>query len=213
MVATVRRVRSIAEGGSHELEIQRSRFVCSLARVGTVDEATAFIADIRKRNWAATHNCTAFRVGPGGAEQRSNDDGEPAGTAGIPMLEVLIRRDLTDTAAVVTRYYGGVKLGAGGLIRAYGRSVAETVDRVGTVQLVPHVSVAVTAGHADAGRLENELRAAGRRMGEIEYGADVRMTVHVPENQVVAFVTWVADHTGGRATAVRGRVQLVDIPD
>ncbi|MGS0683985.1 YigZ family protein [Nakamurella sp. GG22] len=206
-------MRSIAGSGSHELEIQRSRFVCSLARVRTVNEAAAFIADIRRQNWAATHNCTAFRVGPGGAEQRSNDDGEPAGTAGVPMLEVLTRRELTDTAAVVTRYYGGVKLGAGGLIRAYGRSVAETVDAVGTVRLVPHVTVTVTAAHADAGKLENELRSAGRRMVDIEYGADVRLTVHVPEQQVPAFVGWVADHTGGRASAVPGALELVDIPD
>ena len=206
-------MRSIAGNGSHELEIQRSRFVCSLARVRTADEASAFIADIRKQNWAATHNCTAFRVGPGGAEQRSNDDGEPAGTAGIPMLEVLIRRDLTDTAAVVTRHYGGVKLGAGGLIRAYGRSVADTVDLVGTVRLVPHVTLTIMAAHADAGRLENELRTAGRRMGVIEYGADVRLTVHVPEQQVTSFVTWLADHTGGRADAVPGGVEMIDIPD
>lgn len=206
-------MRSIARSGSHELEIQRSRFVCSLARVGTVDEAAAFIAGVRKQNWAATHNCTAFRVGPGAAEQRSSDDGEPAGTAGVPMLDVLIRRDLTDTAAVVTRYYGGVKLGAGGLIRAYGRSVADTVDRVGTVRLVPYVAVTITAGHSDAGRLENDLRTAGRRMGAIEYGSDVRLTVHVPEERVAAFVSWVADHTGGRAGAVPGEVELVDIPD
>ncbi len=206
-------MRSIAGSGSHELQIQRSRFVCSLARVRTVDEAAAFIADIRKQNWDATHNCTAFRVGPGGAEQRSNDDGEPAGTAGVPMLEVLMRRELTDTAAVVTRYYGGVRLGAGGLIRAYGRSVAETVDQVGMVRLVPHVAMTVTTSHADAGRLENELRAAGRRMGGIEYGMDVRLTVQVPEREVESFVSWVADHTGGRAGAVPGRAEMVDIPD
>ena len=205
-------MRSIAGSGSHELEIQRSRFVCTLARVGTADQAAAFIADIRKLNWAATHNCTAFRIGPGGAEQRSNDDGEPAGTAGVPMLEVLVRRELTDTAAVVTRHFGGVKLGAGGLIRAYGRSVAETVDRVGTVRLVPHVIVTVTADHADAGRLENELRTAGRRIIGISFGERVQLTVQVPERELAAFLRWLADRTGGRAIAVTGATELVDIP-
>jgi putative IMPACT (imprinted ancient) family translation regulator len=101
-------MRSIAVHGVHEMEIQRSRFICSLARVAAPDDAAAFIASIKKQHWSASHNCSAFRVGPNADEQRSSDDGEPAGTAGVPMLEVLTRRDITDTVAVVTRYYGGI---------------------------------------------------------------------------------------------------------
>ncbi len=143
-------MRSIARNGSHEIEIERSRFVCSLARVRSAQEAGAVIAAVRRDSWSATHHCSAFRIGPNGAEQRSSDDGEPAGSAGVPMLEVLARRGVTDTVAVVTRYYGGIKLGMGGLIRAYGRSVAEAIEAVGTVLRVGHTLMTVTTTHAVA---------------------------------------------------------------
>ncbi len=206
-------MRSIARNGSHGIEIQRSRFVCSLARVGTAAEATAVIASIRRDSWDATHHCTAFRIGPNAQEQRSNDDGEPAGTAGVPMLEVLTRRDLTDTVAVVTRYYGGIKLGAGGLIRAYGRSVAEAIDAIGTVQRVAHTRVVVTAGHGDAGRLHHELLAAGRLVQGIRYSTVVELTVLIPSVELEGFSAWLADRSGGRADASTGDVVLVDVPD
>ncbi len=199
--------------GSHEIEVQRSRFVCSLARVGTAAQATDVIASIRKDSWDATHHCTAFRVGPSAQEQRSNDDGEPAGTAGVPMLEVLTRRELTDTVAVVTRYYGGVKLGAGGLIRAYGRSVAEAIDAVGTVQRVSHTTVVVRAGHGDAGRLHHEMLASGHRLEAVRYAADVELTVLIPAADLADFAVWLADRSGGRAAASIGDVVLVDVPD
>jgi uncharacterized YigZ family protein len=206
-------MRSIARNGEHELEIQRSRFICSLARVADADQAAAFIAAVRKQHWSANHNCSAFRVGPNAEEQRSSDDGEPAGTAGVPMLEVLIRRELTDTVAVVTRYFGGVKLGSGGLIRAYGRSVAEALDAVGTVRRVPHTSVDVTIDHAEAGRLENELRAAGYRIAAVEYAGEVRITIHVPSDDGVRFDRFIAEHTGGRAAARFGAELFIDMPD
>src|SRR3954453_14347581 len=122
--------RTIAASDANEIVIKKSRFICTLARVSTEDEARAAIEDVRKRYWDANHNCSAYRVGPGGQLQRTSDDGEPAGTAGAPMLAVLTRRDLTDTVAVVTRYFGGVLLGTGGLIRAYGQAVSAAVDAV-----------------------------------------------------------------------------------
>ncbi len=206
-------MRSIARNGSHEIEIQRSRFVCNLARVRTADEAAAAISEVRRTSWNATHHCTAFRIGTNGQEQRSSDDGEPAGTAGVPMLEVLTRRAVTDTVAVVTRYYGGVKLGAGGLIRAYGRSVAEALDAVGTVRRVRHIRVVVTAGHADAGRLDNDLRAAGHRLDGVRYAGEVQFVVLLPAPGVAAFLSWLADRSSGRATAVAGDEELIDVPD
>ena len=108
--------RLIATSGSHEIVIKKSRFICTLVRTTTEDEARAVIDDCKKRFWDANHNCSAYRVGENGRFQRSNDDGEPAGTAGSPTLAVLNRRDLTDVVAVVTRYFGGTLLGAGGLI-------------------------------------------------------------------------------------------------
>ena len=138
-------MRTIRQGGSAELEVRRSRFVCTLARVADEAEATAFIAGHRRAHRDATHNCTAYVVGERGEVTKSGDDGEPAGTAGIPMLEVLVRRGLTGTAAVVTRHFGGVKLGAGGLARAYGQAVAGALDAVGVVELRPVVTVTVPA--------------------------------------------------------------------
>ena len=210
---TVTPMRSIARGGAHELEIQRSRFLCSVARVETPEQATDFIAAIRKQHWDATHNCAAFRVGPDAEQQRSNDDGEPAGTAGVPMLEVLARREITDTVAVVTRYFGGTKLGAGGLVRAYGRAVAETLDHVGTVLRVPHTTVEVTVDHPTAGRLDNELRTSGHKITDIEYGSMVQLTVLVPTLDTQAFARWLAEHTAGRAAIEFGDVILLDVPD
>ena len=192
----------IARDGTHEIEIQRSRFLCHLARVQNVDAATAFIATIRREHWAATHNCSAFRLGPEGGVQRSSDDGEPAGTAGVPMLEVLIRRELTDTVAVVTRWFGGTKLGAGGLVRAYGRAVSEAVDAVGTLRRVRHATFTVATPHADAGRLQNALHTAGHAIADIAYGRGAVFTVHVADGE--GFLRWLAGQTGGAVEAVAG---------
>ena len=145
--------RLIARHGTHEIVVKKSRFICTLSRATTEDEARAAIEAVRKRHWDATHNCSAYRVGPGGAFQRTSDDGEPAGTAGAQMLAVLTKRDLTDTVAVVTRYFGGVLLGAGALIRAYGQAVSEAIDTVGIVERRPLALVTFEAGYAEAGRL------------------------------------------------------------
>ncbi|WP_158883187.1 YigZ family protein [Amycolatopsis anabasis] len=202
----------IARDGVHEIEIQRSRFRCALGRVTTDAEATEFIARVRREHWSATHNCSAFRIGPGGDSQRSSDDGEPAGTAGVPMLEVLVRRGLTDVVAVVTRYFGGTKLGAGGLVRAYGRAVSEAIDAVGVLHRARFATFGIDAGHAEAGRLENALRAAGHRIADVGYGSRVRFTVQVPESGAEAFEHWLAEQTGGAVTATRGAPIELDVP-
>lgn len=117
-----------------EIVIEKSRFICSLKKVHSEAEAQEFIKAVKKEFWDATHNCSAYIVDD--LAQRSNDDGEPSGTAGIPMLEVLRKNGLTETAAVVTRYFGGIKLGAGGLVRAYSGSVAGAVKEAGLAQKI-----------------------------------------------------------------------------
>ncbi|WP_214367111.1 YigZ family protein [Pseudonocardia sp. H11422] len=206
-------MRVIARDGVHEFEIQRSRFLCSLARVTDDEEAAAFIAAVRKEHWSATHNCSAFRVGPDGGSQRSSDDGEPAGTAGVPMLEVLVRRELTDTVAVVTRYFGGIKLGAGGLVRAYGRAVSEALDAVGTLRRARFATLEIAAEHAEAGRLDNALRAAGHRIADVGYGRQATFTVQVPVGETESFRAWLAEQTGGTVTATDGQLVDLDVPD
>ncbi|MGI8483765.1 MAG: YigZ family protein, partial [Thermomicrobiales bacterium] len=125
--------RTVAGSGSHELEIKKSRFICTIARVATDEDARAFINGLKKQYWDANHNCSAYVIGDRGQAQQSSDDGEPTGTAGVPMLSVLQKQGLTDTVAVVTRYFGGTLLGAGGLIRAYGQSVSLALAEIGIV--------------------------------------------------------------------------------
>jgi uncharacterized YigZ family protein len=206
-------IRVPASDGEHEFEIQRSRFRCSVARVADERSATAFIAAVRREHWSATHNCTAFRLGPTGAVARSSDDGEPAGTAGVPMLEVLVQRDVTDVAVVVTRWFGGTKLGAGGLVRAYGRAVGEALDALGTLRREPFAELRIIAAHAEAGRLDNALRAAGHRVAGIEYGAAAELTVHVADTATAEFGAWLAALTGGAATAEPVGTVYLDVPD
>jgi uncharacterized YigZ family protein len=192
-------MRVIARDGEHEVEIQRSRFLCTVARVFDVDDAYAVISRVRKAGPNANHHCFAMRIGDpetGELTARSNDDGEPSGTAGVPMLEVLTRRELTDVVAIVSRWFGGIKLGAGGLVRAYSGVLAETLDIVGELRRVRHRELLLALPHDRAGRLEHQLRNSPYRLQEVEYGADVTFTVAVTEDAVADFKTWLAEHTG-----------------
>ena len=204
--------RTIAAGGAHEIAVKKSRFICTLTRVASENEARAAIDFARKTYWDAGHNCSAYRIGPGGQFQRTSDDGEPAGTAGAPMLAVLARRELTDVVAVVTRYFGGVLLGAGGLIRAYGRAVTETVDAVGIVERRPVALVSVEADHGEAGRLEHALRGAGYALGPAVHAARVAFEVHLGEAEIPTFEAWLAETTNGRSHAHVAGYTQIEIP-
>lgn len=192
-------MRTIRRGGEHETEIKKSRFICALARADSEDAARAFIADRRKEHWSANHNCTAYVLGEEGNVQRSSDDGEPGGTAGVPMLEVLRHRGITDTVAVVTRYFGGVKLGAGGLIRAYGNSVSAAVDEFGVLERRTLLLVDVLADYVLGGRLESELRASPYTVRDVSYEAQVHIEIALPEDELEGFGVWLAEITGGKA--------------
>ncbi|MFG2001475.1 YigZ family protein [Spirillospora sp. NPDC048911] len=205
-------MRMIRNAGSAELEIRKSRFVCTLARVRSEQAAVEFLAGHRRAHRDATHNCTAYVLGERGEITKSSDDGEPAGTAGVPMLEVLVRRGLTDTAAVVTRYFGGVKLGAGGLVRAYGQAVAAAVDAVGVVELRPVVTVTVRVDHALAGRFLGDLHGSGRQPGDVRYGDGVEADVAVPVEELAVFEAWAAEVTAGRARVTRGATGHIEVP-
>jgi uncharacterized YigZ family protein len=198
----VDRYLTVARPGVHESEIKRSRFLCALAPADSEEAAQEFVRGVRKQHPGATHNCFAYVIGPEGRLHRASDDGEPGGTAGTPMLQVLLGREVRDTAAVVTRYYGGIQLGAGGLARAYGGAVAAALDEIGTIERRKLALVTVTAGHQRAGRLENELRAAGHAVRQVSYGAEVAIALGIPESEVPAFRSWLADSTSGTASCV-----------
>lgn len=195
---------TISDVIEHETEVRRSRFICALAPVATEEAARSFVADRRRTYADATHNCSAYVIGT--RLQKADDDGEPGGTAGTPMLEMLTRRGFADVVAVVTRYFGGVLLGAGGLARAYGGAVGETLDHAKVVTMIPATVASVTIDHAHAGRLENDLRASPYALRSVDYGAHVGFEVTVPQDGISGFVDWLATITAGRATATLGAV-------
>jgi uncharacterized YigZ family protein len=197
------RYLSVPGPGLHEIEIRRSRFLCALVPVADEAAAREAIAARRKAEPAARHHCHAFVLGPDGRTQRSSDDGEPAGTAGIPMLEVLRRRAVTDTVAVVSRHFGGVLLGAGGLIRAYGQAVSEALDAVGVVEYRRLSLVDVEVDYTRAGRLENDLRSSSYTLNETRFDATAHFEVGLGADEEEPFAAWLADLTGGEAVLTR----------
>ncbi|MFI6644148.1 YigZ family protein [Streptomyces sp. NPDC050504] len=203
--------RTVARAGVHESEINRSRFLCALAPAATEEEAQEFVARVRKEHPTATHNCYAYVIGADASVQKASDDGEPGGTAGVPMLQMLLRREVRYAVAVVTRYYGGVKLGAGGLIRAYGGVVGEALDELGTITRQRFRLATVTVDHQRAGKLENDLRSTGRAVRHVSYGAAVTIEIGLPDADVDAFRGWLADATAGTAVLELGGEAYGDV--
>ena len=201
---------TVARAGDVEIEVKRSRFLCHVERVTSEDEARAVVERFRKQHWDARHHCSAFVLGPDGAVQRSNDDGEPSGTAGAPMLEVLRGREVSDVVAVVTRWFGGVLLGAGGLVRAYGDAVRVTLDEVGVRRRVLMQQYDVVAGHADAGRLESDLRARDVTVLGVDYAERATLHVAVPAEGAAGFAAVVAELTAGASVPEASGATWVD---
>lgn len=187
-----------------EIEVKRSRFLCRLVRTATEDAARAAIDDARKEHWNARHHCSAFVIGPTGAPdqvRRSSDDGEPSGTAGRPMLEALSGRDFVDCVAVVTRYFGGTLLGAGGLVRAYSEAVLTAIDQAQSLGLVVALErrelFTLALPHSDAGRIEAELRQRGVLILGTDYGQAA--VLHIADDDAARLATIVARVTAGSA--------------
>lgn len=202
--------RTIARDAEAEIEVKRSRFRCTLQRVGTEDDARAVVERLRKEHWDARHHCSAFVLGPDAAVQRSSDDGEPSGTAGAPMLEVLRGHELSDVVAVVTRWFGGVLLGTGGLVRAYGDAVRAGVESTGTLERSLLTEHELVVPHAEAGRVENELRSRGVRILDTGYATQVTLRLGVAAGEESALAAAVAELTGGAATPLEVGSRWVD---
>ena len=150
--------RTIKEDGQVQEEIKKSRFICHAKRVYSEEEARDFITAIKKEHYKATHNCSAFIIGERSEIKRTSDDGEPSGTAGVPMLGVLENHNLTNVCVVVTRYFGGIKLGAGGLIRAYAGSVALAVKEIGIVEIKEQAGIQIQMSYAQYQEYGNFLK-------------------------------------------------------
>ncbi|EWG11475.1 YigZ family protein [Cytobacillus firmus] len=198
------RYLTVKSTGEHEIVIQKSRFIAHIARTETETEAQNFIQDIKKKHWNATHNCSAYLIGENDQIQKANDDGEPSGTAGVPILEVLKKKQLKDTAVVITRYFGGIKLGAGGLIRAYGKATSDGIDAVGVVERKLMRIMHAKADYTWLGKLENELRSSIYTLKEIQYLDRVELLTYVEEGQTESFSEWITELTNGQAEISQG---------
>ncbi|EJL27530.1 YigZ family protein [Brevibacillus sp. BC25] len=204
--------KTIAGYGEDYIVIERSRFIGYAQRVTTEEEATAFIAMIKKKHWDATHNCSAFVIGENDQIQRSSDDGEPSGTAGKPILECIKKNGVKDTVVVVTRYFGGIKLGAGGLVRAY---TAGTVTALKAAKIVVHTlhqTISVSVDYTWWGKVENELRLGEQRVSGTDFTDKVTAHVLIPEGEQDEFVARMVDLTNGQAQIVLGEKEYVEVP-
>jgi len=193
---------TVQKSAKIELVINKSRFIGRCFPVQTEEEALARLERIRKQHYDATHNCYAYAVGEQGEIARFSDDGEPGGTAGLPMMEVLKKRGVTFCLAVVTRYFGGILLGAGGLVRAYTRATADAIDAAGTLAVRECLSYALNVPYPLWGRIEGWLRGARLLWGEPEYAESVKARAAVPPEWEQAFLKQCAELTDGKILPV-----------
>lgn len=177
--------------------ISKSRFIAYIKPVSTENEAKAFIDEIKTKHKDATHNCSAYTVGPEMNIQKANDDGEPSGTAGIPMLEILKKQEIHNVCVVVTRYFGGIKLGAGGLIRAYSGAVRDVIYDIGRVELREAIPVTVTLDYDQTGKFEYELASTTFLLREQFYTDKVSYQIDVVKNEYDAFIDFLNRITSG----------------
>jgi uncharacterized YigZ family protein len=199
------------EVGEHEIIIQKSRFIAHIKRAETELEAQEFIQSLKKKYWDAAHNCSAYIIGEHDHIQKANDDGEPSGTAGVPILEVLKKKKLKDTVVVITRYFGGIKLGAGGLIRAYGKATSEGIETAGIVERRLVQTIHVKIDYTWLGKVEKELRESEYIIKEIHYLDIVEVEVYVNENQVSVFIEWLTELTNGQAGLKKGETTYLEV--
>lgn len=188
--------------GESEITISKSRFLTYVSRAETEQEALSFIDTIKKKHPQATHNCSCYLIGEHDSIQKANDDGEPSGTAGVPMLEVLKKQHLKDTVVVVTRYFGGIKLGGGGLIRAYGKATTEGIDAAKVVERKMHALMKVSVDYTWLGKVENEVRSSHYTLEKIDYLEAVDVFVYVEKKDVDTFTNWMTELTNGQAKIV-----------
>jgi uncharacterized YigZ family protein len=196
--------RTLRGPGEETLIIKKSRFIGQARPVETEAEAVQFIESIRKKHWDANHNCYAYQLGFNDEIQKSNDAGEPAGTAGRPILEVIKKEHLKNVVVVVTRYFGGTLLGAGGLIRAYGQTAGAALQAAGVVTRSLFQAVSVEIDYTWLGRVENETLNGGYFIDRTDYVDRVTVVALVPVEQVEIYSALITDATNGQAAITPG---------
>ncbi len=189
---------TLKEDGSIEIIIKKSQFICNIARTESEEQARAFIDEIKTKHRKATHNCFAYTLGLNDEIQRESDNGEPSGTAGVPMLDVLKKNQVHNVTAVVTRYFGGIKLGTGGLIRAYGGAVAQALKELGIVKRVVQTEISLTLAYPLHGKLQNFLEGEEIALLNTNYTDQVEVVIAVEQDQVDNITNKIIDLLNGK---------------
>ena len=192
--------KSVKQCSEAEYTVNRSRFIGRCFPVESEEAALCLLGDIRKKHWDATHNCFAYRIGENAAA-RFSDDGEPGGTAGKPIMDVLTGRELTNVLCVVTRYFGGILLGAGGLVRAYSKSAADAVTKAGMVSYLPGTILDIPMDYSRYGALEGFIRA-NAEVRNVAFAQNVVVTAAVEDTNLLKFMKEVTERSDGRCTPV-----------
>ena len=204
--------RTIKEDGQVQEDIKKSRFICHPKRVYSEQEARAFITAIKKEHYKATHNCSAFIIGERSEIKRTSDDGEPSGTAGVPMLGVLENHNLTNVCVVVTRYFGGIKLGAGGLIRAYAGSVALAVKEIGIVEIKEQAGIQIQMSYAQYQEYGNFLKEHNLMELETNFTDQVETIIFVDKEDKEAIKASLIEFFNGKVTLIDQGLREVEVP-
>ncbi|MET3558329.1 putative YigZ family protein [Streptococcus rupicaprae] len=204
--------KTITQDGSVEEEIKKSRFICYLKRVETEEEARAFIQHIKKEHYKANHNCSAFILGENSQIKRSSDDGEPSGTAGVPMLGVLEALELTNVVAVVTRYFGGIKLGAGGLIRAYAGSVSKAVQEIGRVQIKEQQGIRLVLSYPQYQDFTNFLKQNQLYEIDPQFTTQVTTEIFVDKEKTQDTMAQLIEFFQGKAQLEISDIREIEVP-
>lgn len=204
--------KTIKEDGQVQEEIKKSRFICHVKRIYSEEEARNFITDIKKEHYKATHNCSAFIVGERSEIKRTSDDGEPSGTAGVPMLGVLENHNLTNLCVVVTRYFGGIKLGAGGLIRAYAGSVALAVKEIGIIEIKEQAGIAIQMSYAQYQEYGNFLREHKLMELETNFTDQVDTMIYVNKEEKEKIKAALVEFFNGKITLTDQDLREIEVP-
>ena len=204
--------RTIKEDGQVQEEIKKSRFICHAKRVYSEEEARDFITAIKKEHYKATHNCSAFIVGERSEIKRTSDDGEPSGTAGVPMLGVLENHNLTNVCVVVTRYFGGIKLGAGGLIRAYAGSVALAVKEIGIIEIKEQAGIAIQMSYAQYQEYSNFLKEHNLMELETTFTDQIDTIIYVDKEEKENIKAELVEFFNGKVTSTDKGLREVEVP-
>ncbi len=203
---------TIAHSGENEIIIKKSRFITSLQRVSTPEDAEAFVAQIRQANRKANHNVWAARIGWPVSVERASDDGEPSGTSGAPTLRGLTVHDVSNVVAVTTRYFGGIKLGASGLIRAYTEAVTSAIATVGLVTLVNQQDLAITTDYATYQLVDNYLRTEQIPVDSNDFTENVTVHVFLDADQLAKVQEALTNLTNAKATFTIGTSRTAEVP-